>query len=251
MKAIAVIPARYASTRFPVKALANLAGKPLIQHVYERVLASGLFTEVVVATDHNAIMDAVKAFHGKAMMTSDQHPSGSDRIAEVLKHYPDIDVIVNVQGDEPLITKQPLAELLQAFNDPFVDMASLMTPITDPEMLNDPNIVKVVTNSQGDAIYFSRSCIPFNRDNQDHTYYRHIGVYAYRPDVLEEFVSLPQGTLEQIEKLEQLRALEHDIPIRMVITDYQGLGVDTPEDLEKLEKLLAAGELSQPQGRKI
>ncbi len=238
MKALAVIPARYASTRFPVKALAELAGKPIIQHVYERVLASELFTEVIVATDHQAIMDAVKAFHGKAMMTSDKHQSGSDRIAEVLKHYREIDVIVNIQGDEPLIEKQPLADLLRAFNDPFVDMASLMTPINDPEMLSDPNIVKVVTNSQGDAIYFSRSCVPYNRDDKEHTYYRHIGVYAYRPDVLEEFISLPQGTLEQIEKLEQLRALEHNIPIRMVITDYQGLGIDTPADLDKVEKIL-------------
>lgn len=240
MNAIAVIPARYASTRFPVKALANLAGKPIIQHVYERVTASALFTDVIIATDHQAIMDAVKAFHGKAMMTSDKHPSGSDRIAEVLKHYPETDVIVNVQGDEPLIERQPLADLLQVFNDPFVDMASLMTPITDPEMLKDPNIVKVVTNSQGDAIYFSRSCVPYNRDDKEHTYYRHIGVYAYRPDVLEEFVSLPQGALEQIEKLEQLRALEHDIPIRMVITDYQGVGIDTPTDLDRVEKLLEA-----------
>lgn len=238
MKALAVIPARYASTRFPVKALASLAGIPIIQHVYQRVVASGLFSEVIVATDHPAIMDAVKAFHGKAMMTSDQHPSGSDRIAEVLKHYPGIDVIVNVQGDEPLIERQPLADLLQAFSDPSVNMASLMTPITDPEMLSDPNIVKVVTDSQGDAIYFSRSCVPYNRDHREHTYYRHIGVYAYRPDVLEEFVSLPQGILEQTEKLEQLRALEHGIPIRMVLTDYQGVGIDTPADLDRVEKLL-------------
>jgi len=237
MKSVAIIPARYASTRFPAKALAVLGGKPMIQHVYERVEQSKLFDEVIVATDHDEIMQAVKAFGGKAVMTSDKHQSGSDRIAEVANKLKDVDLVFNIQGDEPLIDTDALKELQELFYDPFVDMASLMTPIQDPEMLGNPNIVKVVTNVQGEALYFSRSCIPYDRDRDASTvYYRHIGVYAYRIDVLQEFVALEQGKLEQIEKLEQLRALENGIPIRMLITDYQGIGIDTPEDLARVEK---------------
>ena len=237
MNAVAIIPARYASTRFPAKALAMLAGKPIIQHVYERVQQSGLFTDVIVATDHQEIMKAVTAFGGKAMLTKEQHQSGSDRIAEVAGKLKDVELVVNVQGDEPLIETDALRALLDVFYDPFVDMASLMTPINDLAMLDNPNIVKMVCGVQGDALYFSRSSIPYNRDHdQEVVYYRHIGVYAYRSDTLQEFVSLEPGKLEQIEKLEQLRALENDIPIRMVITNYQGIGIDTPEDLARVEK---------------
>jgi 3-deoxy-manno-octulosonate cytidylyltransferase (CMP-KDO synthetase) len=233
---IAIIPARYGSTRFPAKALALLKGKPVIQHVWQRVSDSGLFSKVIVATDHFAIADAVAEFGGIAVMTSDQHQSGSDRIAEAAEAFPDADLILNVQGDEPFIDTSSLADLIAAFDDPTVQMASLMTPITDPAMIENHNIVKVVTDTRHNAIYFSRSPIPFNRDKgMPIEYFRHIGVYAYRREILYKFVSLPIGKLEQSEKLEQLRALENGISIRMVITDYQGIGIDTPEDLKQAE----------------
>jgi len=238
MNVIAIIPARYASTRFPAKALALLRGKPIIQHVYERVAASKQFNKIAVATDHPAIMDAVQAFGGKAIMTSSKHQSGSDRIAEAAKHFPGAELILNVQGDEPLIDPNSLAELIKVFeNDNTIQMASLMTPISDPAMLSNPNIVKVVTDVSGNALYFSRSCIPFNRDGDESIdYFRHIGVYAYKTETLFQFVALPQSTLEKAEKLEQLRALENGISIRMVNTNYQGIGIDTPEDLALMEK---------------
>lgn len=240
---IAIIPARYASTRFPAKALALLAGKPIIQHVYSRVAGSGLFNHVLVATDHQAIHDAVLAFGGEVIMTSAHHQSGSDRIAEAAQAYPEAQLILNVQGDEPLIDTASLSDLIAAFNDPQVEMASLMTPILEPAMLNNPNIVKVVTDCLANALYFSRSAIPFNRDDDTTcTYYRHIGVYAYRRETLFRFVALPPGKLEQTEKLEQLRALEAGIPIRMIITDYQGIGIDTPEDLAQVERYLQSHE---------
>jgi len=239
MNIVAIIPARYGSTRFPAKALALLQGKPIIQHVYERVLQSQLFTDVCVATDHPEIGAAVQRFGGKAIMTSDQHQSGSDRIAEALKSFPEAKLVVNVQGDEPLIETAPLASLLDVFSDPQVQMASLMTAFSDPILLANPNIVKVVTDLQGNALYFSRSAIPFNRDQDSQlTYFRHIGVYAYTRETLLRFVDLKPSKLEQAEKLEQLRALENGIPIRMVKTAYQGIGIDTPEDLERMENLL-------------
>ena len=236
---LAVIPARYASTRFPAKALALLAGKPIIQHVYERVASSGLFSQTIVATDHEAIYSSVESFGGRVLMTSANHQSGSDRIAEAASAIPEAELIFNIQGDEPLIDISSLAALLQMFTDPQVQMASLMTPITDVAMLNNPNIVKVVCNSIHNALYFSRSSIPHNRDNDACiTYYRHIGVYAYRRSTLFRFISLPPSSLEQCEKLEQLRAMEAGIPIRMLITDYQGIGIDTPEDLRMVEAML-------------
>ncbi|GAB1365375.1 3-deoxy-manno-octulosonate cytidylyltransferase [Candidatus Cloacimonadaceae bacterium] len=239
MNIVAVIPARYASTRFPGKALAMLQGKPLIQHVFERVKASELFDMVVVATDHDQIVETVMGFGGNIVMTPSDLPSGTDRVADALQYLPQADLIVNVQGDEPLVDTSALARLIDAFQSDRVQMASLMTLITDPAMLNNPNIVKLVVDSDDDALYFSRSPIPFNRDGQPGVkYLRHIGIYAYRREVLWRFVRLPQANLEQIEKLEQLRALENGIPIRMVYTDYQGIGVDTPEDLALMEKLM-------------
>jgi 3-deoxy-manno-octulosonate cytidylyltransferase (CMP-KDO synthetase) len=236
---IAIIPARYASTRFPAKALALLMGKPIIQHVYERVADSGLFNHVLVATDHADICNAVLAFGGKAVMTFEHHQSGSDRIAEAAQAFPEAQLILNVQGDEPLIDTASLKDLLAAFIDPQVQMASLMTPMLEPAMLNNPNIVKVVTDSSFNALYFSRAAIPYNRDKDIAcTSFHHIGVYAYRRETLLRFVTLPQSNLEQTEKLEQLRALEAGIPIRMLITDYQGIGIDTPEDLIQMESLL-------------
>ncbi len=242
MNTVAIIPARYGSTRFPGKALALLKGKPIIQHVFERVQASGLFSLVMVATDHDLIAETVLRFGGNISMTPEDLPSGTDRIAEALKYIPEADLIVNVQGDEPLIETLALAELIKVFRSESVQMASLMTFITEASMLQNPNIVKLVVDNEDNALYFSRSAIPFNRDGQAGTnYLRHIGVYAYRREVLWRFVRLPQGKLEQIEKLEQLRALENGIPIRMVYTDYQGIGIDTPEDLETVEGLFETG----------
>lgn len=239
MKAVAIIPARYASTRFPAKALALIMGKPMIQVVYEAVLDCELFSRIIVATDSTEIMDCVSAFGGEAVMTSAHHQSGSDRIAEVARDL-DADIIVNVQGDEPLIDRDSLSALLDVFRDPGVRIASLMTKITDAAQTHDPNCVKVVTDTRDDAIYFSRSLIPYDRDHAGETeYFRHIGVYAYRREALLLFVALPMGRLEGIEKLEQLRALENGISIRMVNTQYQGIGIDTPEDLAKVQQMLA------------
>ena len=241
MNIIALIPARYNSTRFPGKPLAMLKGKPIIQQVYERVQNSGLFSTVCVATDNISILETVKSFGGRAVLTKENHPSGSDRIAEALQYFPRAELVINVQGDEPLIDKETLQQLISAFQDSQVLMASLMTAIEDREMIYNPNIVKVVTDKQNYALYFSRSVIPFNRDNQlDVKYYRHIGVYAYLPECLQHFVSLSPSILERIEKLEQLRALENGIPIKMIETGYQGIGIDTPQDLKIIEKLISS-----------
>lgn len=238
MKAAAIIPARLGSTRFPEKPLAKLGGKCLITRVWEAVVATELFDEVIVATDSKRILDVVLAAGGKAQMTSSEHPSGSDRVAEVASGL-EADIIVNVQGDEPFITEEVLKPLLDSFLDDAVQMASLMTPILDAEQLDDPGIVKVVTDAAGKALYFSRSPIPFDRDGgSGYNYMRHIGVYAWRRETLLSFVALPVGKLERVEKLEQLRALENGIAIRMVETDYQGIGIDTPEDLEKAERII-------------
>ncbi len=238
MNALAIIPARFASTRFPGKPLALLNGKPLIQWVWSAVDSTGLFTAVIVATDSDAIAEAVRKFGGRAELTGSGHASGSDRVAEVARKQA-ADIVVNVQGDEPLITKAALSALLELFHDPEVRFASLMAAFTDAAQLGDPNVVKVVVDNHSNALYFSRAAIPHNRDQEPFgQYWRHIGVYAYRRETLLSFVALPVGTLEQTEKLEQLRALENGIPIRMAATQYQGLGVDTPQDLRRAEVLL-------------
>ncbi len=237
MKTAAIIPARFASTRFPGKPLAELLGKPMIQWVYEACTSSNLFDYTIVATDSPEIMQAVTAFGGDCRMTSSKHQSGTDRIAEVAQSL-DAEILVNVQGDEPLIEKACLAELLSAFTDPEVGVASLKTVITETEDLQNPNVVKVVTDYRGDALYFSRSAIPFNRDNSSCQYYRHIGVYAYRKASLMKFISLPPSRLEQVEKLEQLRLLENGIKLRMITTDYQGIGIDSPQDLQIVTAIL-------------
>lgn len=239
MKRYAVIPARYASSRFPGKPLALLNGKPVLRHVYERVLASRLFDEVIIATDDLRISAVAQGFGATVVLTSADLPSGTDRTAAVAEMLEPDSIILNVQGDEPLITKAALQALISAFDDLDVKMASLMTPISDLEELENPNIVKVVTDVNGDAMYFSRSLIPFDRDHvSQRVYYRHIGVYGFEYSALMQFVKFPQGQYEQIEKLEQLRALENGLKIRMCKTDYQGLGVDTPKDLEKLSQLI-------------
>jgi len=238
MNLIAVIPARFSSVRFPGKPLAMLSGKTIIRHVYERVSNSNLFQDVIVATDDERIAREVKSFNGKYKLTSPLHPSGSDRIAEVIADL-DCDLVFNIQGDEPMIEPEPLAGLISVFGDASVQAGSLMTSITNQEDLQNPNIVKVVADNKSNAIYFSRSAIPFNRDsNVNVEYFRHIGVYAYRKQTLLDFVKLPPGKLEQIEKLEQLRLLENGITIRLVKTSYQGFGIDTPEDLLKAERYL-------------
>ena len=243
MKAIAIIPARYESTRFPGKPLAKLGIKCIIQHVYERVLSSGLFAEVVVGTDDQRIFEAVESFGGKVVLTSKKHESGTDRIAEVCRKLPscsDADVMINVQGDEPLISRETLTKQISAFDDPAVRVASLMHRMK--KSFNNPNSVKVVCDKNNYALYFSRSVIPFKQDNElerKPDYFRHIGIYAFRREMLFRFVEMQHGKLEQIEKLEQLRLLENGIRIKMIETDYEGIGIDTPQDLEKAEKIIA------------
>jgi 3-deoxy-manno-octulosonate cytidylyltransferase (CMP-KDO synthetase) len=240
MKVIAIIPARYDSTRFPGKALALLNGKPIIQHVYEAAVKADIFSDVIIATDDERISKAVNQFRGQVVMTSTNHKSGSDRIAEVAQNL-ECDVVFNIQGDEPFITKQPLVDLKNIFEDPTVQVASLMHELQDSIEIENPGNVKVICDRNSNALYFSRAAIPFDRDgNFPFTYWKHIGVYAYLKKTLLRFVATPQGTLERIEALEQLRFLENGIPIRMVKTDYKGIGIDTPEDLEKARQKLIA-----------
>lgn len=236
LKSIIVIPARFASTRFPGKPLVNLANKPIIQHVYEAV--KGLNLPIIIATDNEIIAKRVKEFGADCVLTSETHQSGSDRIAEVVKEL-DYDLIINVQGDEPFIQIQPLKELILAFEDKSISLASLMHKLDSPEEINNPNNVKVVCGINNQALYFSRSPIPFNRDNYaDVRYFKHVGVYAYTKKALLEFVNLPMGNLEKIEKLEQLRFLENGYKIKMVETTYKAIGIDTPEDLLEAEKFI-------------
>lgn len=239
MKVLCVIPARYASTRLPGKPLADIVGKPMIQHVYERAKQAKLPCDVIVATDHDLVYQTVLNFGGKAVMTSPDHPTGTDRLAEVAVGLPDMDVLVNIQGDEPLLDPEVIDLLAQVFeNNPNVSMATLMTKMEEAEY-NNPNAVKVVTDLQGYAIYFSRSLIPYPRKaEKDFAVYKHVGIYAYRRDFLLQFASLAPTPLEKAESLEQLRALEHGYKIKVVKTDHQFVGVDTPEDLAQVNKIL-------------
>lgn len=240
MKTTAIIPSRMASTRLPGKPLLMISGKTLIQRVYESVSNTGLFNEIVIATDDENILKHCKDLNAKVIMTSTEHQSGTDRIYECLNKLDfETDLIINVQGDEPFITKAPLKDLISVFNDKSINIASLMYEIKDISEIQNPNNVKVITDSKGKAIYFSRSVIPYNRDNDSNLkYFKHIGVYAYTPEMLKTFVNLPKSNLESIEKLEQLRFIENGYPIRMVATDYKGIGIDTPEDLEKANMIL-------------
>jgi 3-deoxy-manno-octulosonate cytidylyltransferase (CMP-KDO synthetase) len=237
MKIIGIIPARYSATRLPGKPLADICGKPLIQYVYEQAKKSGLLEDVIVATDDERILEAVEEFGGKAVMTSPSHPSGTDRCAEVARQI-DCDFVINIQGDEPLIPPEVIDKVAEALmeSDEEIPMTSAAT-IANEEERENSNVVKVVTDQKGIALYFSRSPIPFYR-NQVAPTLRHIGIYGYRKDFLLKFVSLPQTPLEKTESLEQLRALEHGFKIRIVLVDYSPVGVDTPEDLERVRKLL-------------
>ena len=232
MNIIAVIPARYAATRFPGKLMQMLGNKTIIRHVYGNAVATELFQDVFVVTDSEIIYKEITSNGGKAIMSKKQHESGSDRIAEAVAAM-DVDVIVNIQGDEPFIKKEPLEKLARLFDDPAVQVASLMRKISKEEAGNSNN-VKVVTDRSGFALYFSRSIIPYLRDEAIKAgYFLHIGVYAYKKDALIKFTQWPQSTLEKTEKLEQLRYLENGIKIKMAETDYDNIAIDTPADLEK------------------
>lgn len=235
-----MIPARYAATRFPFKLMQPLGNKTVIRHTYDNTLATGLFDEVYVITDHDSIFEEITQHAGKAIKSIKEHESGSDRIAEAIANM-DADIILNVQGDEPFVNKQALASLLAAFNDPTVQVASLMKKFTDLSLVANPNYVKVVVDHQKDSLYFSRSVIPFSRDeNVAPIYYEHIGVYAFRKEILLQFTSWPAAYTEQIERLEQLRYLENGIRIRMIETHEVSVKIDVPEDLALAEKYLAS-----------
>jgi 3-deoxy-D-manno-octulosonate cytidylyltransferase len=233
VKKFAFIPARYAATRFPGKLMQKIGEQTIISMVYNNAKEMKLFDDVIVVTDSEVIEAELKRIGGKCIISTREHQSGSDRIAEACASV-DVDIVVNIQGDEPFIRKQPLQDLVNSFDDPKVVVASLMQKFPENESYENSNIVKVVCNKQKDALYFSRSVIPYkrNKDVQE-TMYRHIGVYAYRKEALLDFTKWPMGMLEKIEMLEQLRYLENGVSIRMVETNEASVGIDTPEDLKK------------------
>lgn len=236
-----MIPARYGATRFPAKLMQDLCGKPVIVHTYERVADTRLFDEVYVVTDDDRIEKAIREVGGKVIRSKKEHNSGSDRLAEASRDL-DVDIIVNVQGDEPFTDKENLQKVIDIFVKDLtksIAVASLMERITDPDDIANPNNVKVVVNKFGEALYFSRNIIPFPRDpNTKVSYYKHIGIYAYRKEALQQFTELPPSLLEETEKLEQLRYLENGFKIRLALTDIPTIGIDTPEDLERARKRL-------------
>ncbi|MGD0585740.1 MAG: 3-deoxy-manno-octulosonate cytidylyltransferase [Oryzomonas sp.] len=247
MKITAIIPARYASTRFPGKALADIGGRPMIQHVYERACKASLVSRVIVATDDTRIADAIHLIGGEAVMTSTNHETGTDRLAEVASGL-DSDIIVNVQGDEPLISPEMIDQAIEPFlSDLALKMGTLKTRIKSLHDFLSPNVVKVVTGVDGCALYFSRSPLPFFRDKwqdlKDESFrigkllcYKHVGLYVFRRDFLLQYAAMPQTFLEISEKLEQLRAIENGIRIRVVETEFESIGVDTPDDLAKAQE---------------
>jgi 3-deoxy-manno-octulosonate cytidylyltransferase (CMP-KDO synthetase) len=239
-KVIAVIPARYNSTRFPGKLMEVLGDKTIITTTYQNVVETGLFDEVFVATDSELIFDEISKNGGKAVMTG-EHETGSDRIAEAVQDI-DCDIVINVQGDEPFLKKDPLKQLIDVFSNDEkkeISLASLKIQLKEAEEIKSPNNVKVITDRDGFALYFSRSVIPFHRELAfDVKYYKHIGVYAFRKEALLAFSKLPMLPLETSEKLEQLRYLEYGKRIKMIETDFVGVGIDTPEDLKKAKQLI-------------
>ena len=243
MKFIGIIPARYSSSRFPGKPLAILGGKPVIEHVYRQV--SSVMEDVFVATDDQRIYDAVEAFGGKAIMTRSDHKSGTDRICEALEKVGgSFDVVINIQGDEPFIQKSQLETVMQCFDNPRTQIATLGKPFESMEAVENPNSPKIVLDNDGYALYFSRSVIPFVRGKEHEEwlshfpYLKHIGLYAYRTEVLMEISKLPQSTLELAESLEQLRWLQNGYKIKVGLTDVETIGIDTPEDLQRAEEKL-------------
>lgn len=238
MKIIAMIPARYAATRFPAKLMQQLGNKSVIRHTYDNTMATGLFSDVVVVTDSDIIFNEITDHGGKAVMSKKNHESGSDRIAEAAADM-EVDIIVNVQGDEPFVQKDPLEKLLAVFADEKVQVASLMQELKDAASIEDPNYVKVAVDRNMNSLFFSRSVIPYPRDkNITIPYYEHIGVYAFRKQALLNFTNWPMTPLEAAEKIECLRYLEYGVPLKMVLTQYMGVEIDTPEDLIKAAKLL-------------
>ncbi|MBS1579660.1 MAG: 3-deoxy-manno-octulosonate cytidylyltransferase [Bacteroidetes bacterium] len=241
MKIIAMIPARYAATRFPAKLMQQLGNKTVIRHTYDNTKATELFDDVFVVTDSNIIFNEIIGNGGKAIMSKKNHESGSDRIAEAAEKL-DVDIIVNVQGDEPFVKKEPLQKLLNVFNNnegKNVQVASLMQELKDEKLIADSNYVKVVVDKNFNSLFFSRSVIPYPRDkNVKIIYYEHIGVYAFRKQALINFTNWEITPLEAAEKIECLRYLENGIPLKMVVTNYMGIEIDTPEDLIKAEQLL-------------
>jgi 3-deoxy-manno-octulosonate cytidylyltransferase (CMP-KDO synthetase) len=246
-KILAVIPARYASSRFPGKALALLDSRTMLEHVYERVSMARYPGMVIIATDDRRIYDEARRFGARVRMTRDDHVSGTDRVAEVASAYEDVEFVVNVQGDEPLIDPDAIdAAILPLLDEPAIPMGTLKKRIEDRREIADPNVVKVVTDRFQNAIYFSRSTIPClmdkgRGDEEDAGYFKHIGLYVYRKDFLLRYPGMEQGPLEQAERLEQLRALENGFKIRVVETDYESIGVDTPEGLARVQELMSAG----------
>ena len=235
---VAMIPARYAATRFPAKLMQKLGDKTVIRHTYDATVATGLFNEVIVVTDSDTIYDEITGNGGKAMMSKAAHESGSDRIAEAAADL-NIDIIVNVQGDTPFVKTEPLQKLLDQFQDPTVQVASLMQELKEQEQIDDPNFVKVAVDRNMNSLMFSRSVIPYPRNKEiPITYYEHIGVYAFRKKALIDFTTWPMTALETAEKVECLRYLEYGIPLRMVVVDYMGVEIDTPEDLERAARFL-------------
>jgi 3-deoxy-manno-octulosonate cytidylyltransferase (CMP-KDO synthetase) len=238
IKKIAMIPARYAATRFPAKLMQPLGNKTVIRQTYDNTKATGLFHEVIVVTDSRIIYDEITDHGGRAIMSKKEHESGSDRIAEAAEQL-DVDIIVNVQGDEPFVKREPLEKLLNVFEDKAVQVASLMQVLKNQKFIEDPNYVKVAVDRNMNSLFFSRSVIPYLRNKEiAPDYYEHIGVYAFRKQALLDFTNWPVTPLEAAEKIECLRYLEYGIPLKMVIVEYMGIEIDTPEDLQRAEKLL-------------
>ena len=240
MTTIAIIPARYAATRFHAKLMQRLGNKTVIRHTYDNTVATGLFDQVIVVTDSDIIFEEIFSNGGMAMKSKRPHESGSDRIAEAAEQL-EADIIVNVQGDEPFVKKEPLEKLLAVFDDPSVHVGSLMQVMHEEKFVSDPNYVKVAVDLNSNAIFFSRSVIPYPRSKDTPiTWYEHIGVYAFRKQALLDFTSWPQTPLETAEKIECLRYLERGVKLRMVVTDYMGVEIDTPEDLQRATTLLSS-----------
>lgn len=245
MKIIAMIPARYAATRFPAKLMQMLGDKTVIRHTYENTFATGLFDEVLVVTDSETIYREIVSHGGRAKMSLREHESGTDRIAEAVGDM-EIDIVVNVQGDEPFVQKEPLEQLLAVFGGGDgeggqVQVASLVQVLKEQRFIDDPNYVKVALDKKNNALFFSRSVIPYPRNREiAPVYYEHIGVYAFRKEALLRFTSWPVSPLEAVERIECLRYLENGVPIRMVITEYMGVEIDTPADLQRAAGLLSS-----------
>lgn len=238
MRILGIIPARYGSTRFEGKPLALINGKMMIQRVYEQAKKADRLAEVVVATDDERIFNAVAGFGGKAVMTSADHKSGTDRCREVVEKIgAGFDAVINIQGDEPYINPLQINQIAELISDMDTPLASLCKPVHDADELASPNAVKVVFDKNGKALYFSRFAIPYLRNHVERTFYKHIGIYAYKTDVLKEISALPQSGLELAESLEQLRWLENGYTVRMGVTEYESFSVDVPDDIVKIEKI--------------